>query len=118
QEILLALSVAGDAALSYTINISLVVAALLAIVVLSYSQTVFAYPRGGGSYIVSKDNLGVRWGLIAAAAILIDYVLTVATSIASGVQNLVPMVRHHGEELLRGHEVLVCFIFILLLVLD
>ena len=62
---------------------------LLVIVVTSYWQTVFAYPSGGGSYIVTKDNLGTLPGLVAAAALLIDYVLTVAVSIASGVQNLV-----------------------------
>src|SRR5205823_5826897 len=61
---------------------------LLAIVVVSYWQTIFAYPSGGGSYIVSKDNLGTLPGLVAAAALLIDYVLTVSVSIASGVQNL------------------------------
>src|SRR5436190_839544 len=61
---------------------------LCAIVVTSYWQTIFAYPSGGGSYIVSKDNLGVNAGLIAGAALLIDYVLTVSVSIASGVQNL------------------------------
>src|SRR5947209_11785946 len=75
QEILLALSVAGTAALAWTVHISVAVAVLLALVVLSYSQTVYAYPRGGGSFIVAKDNIGTGLGLIAAAAILIDYVL-------------------------------------------
>ena len=64
------------------------IVALLVIVVISYWQTIFGYPSGGGSYIVSKDNLGALPGLIAAAALLIDYVLTVSVSIASGVQNL------------------------------
>jgi amino acid transporter len=73
----------------YTLTITGLIALLLIIVVASYWQTVFAYPRGGGSYIVTKDNLGTLPGLIAASALLIDYVLTVAVSIASGVQNLV-----------------------------
>lgn len=114
QEILLALSIAGTAALAYTQDIAYAIAILLAIVALSYSQTVFAYPRGGGSYIVAKDNLNVPLGLIAAASILIDYVLTVATSIASGVQNLVSIPAIHG---LRGHVVMICVAFVLLLML-
>src|SRR5947207_5125200 len=70
QEILLALSVAGAAALAFTIHISIAIAVLLTIVAISYTQTVFAYPSGGGSYIVAKDNLGVKFGLIGAAALL------------------------------------------------
>jgi amino acid transporter len=72
----------------YILFISLCIVALLAIVVTSYWQTVFGYPNGGGSYVVSKRNLGTLPGLIAAAALLIDYTLTVSVSIASGVQNL------------------------------
>ncbi len=72
----------------YTMLLTGLIVALLAIVVFSYWQTIHGYPNGGGSYIVSKDNLGTYPGLIAAAALLIDYVLTVAVSIASGVQNL------------------------------
>src|SRR6185503_14273423 len=63
-------------------------ATLLAIVVFSYRQTIHAYPSGGGAYIVSKDNLGVNPALVAAAALLIDYTLTVAVSIAAGVAAL------------------------------
>jgi amino acid transporter len=114
QEILLALSVAGAAALAFTIHISVAIAVLLTIVAISYTQTVFAYPSGGGSYIVAKDNLGVKFGLIGAAALLIDYILTVATSIASGVQNLVSM---PGLQHLKGHEVLLCVAAILILAL-
>src|SRR5205807_6238926 len=76
---------AGTAALSYSLPIGIGIAALIAIVVASYRQTILAYPRGGGAYIVSKDNLGVVPGLISAAALLIDYVLTVAVSVAAGV---------------------------------
>src|SRR5881409_3024085 len=82
EEILLVLVLAGTAALSYSIPIS------IAIVVSSYRQTIRAYPQGGGAYIVSKDNLGVPAGLVAGAALLIDYVLTVAVSVAAGVAAL------------------------------
>ncbi|GCE02801.1 APC family permease [Dictyobacter aurantiacus] len=79
---------AGLTSLHLILPISIAIIVLLAIVALSYSQTIPAYPNGGGSYIVAKDNLGVQAGLIAAASLLIDYVLTVSVSVASGVQNL------------------------------
>ncbi|MGH2510578.1 MAG: APC family permease, partial [Ktedonobacteraceae bacterium] len=85
---LLILVGAGTVALSSLVPISLAIIALLAIVALSYSQTIPAYPGGGGSYIVAKDNLGNLAGLIAAASLLIDYILTVSVSVTSGVQNL------------------------------
>jgi amino acid transporter len=85
EEILLVLVLAGAAALSFSLPIGIGIAALIAIVVASYRQTILAYPRGGGAYIVTKDNLGVVPGLTAAAALLIDYVLTVAVSVAAGV---------------------------------
>jgi amino acid transporter len=85
EEILLVLILAGTAALSYSLPIGVAIALLIAIVISSYRQTILAYPQGGGAYIVSKDNLGVMSGLIAAAALLIDYVLTVAVSVAAGV---------------------------------
>ena len=88
EEILLVLVLAGTAALSYSIPISVAIAVLIAIVVSSYRQTIRAYPQGGGAYIVSKDNLGVPAGLVAGAALLIDYVLTVAVSVAAGVAAL------------------------------
>ena len=69
-------------------RISVVVVALLVIVTFSYRQTIRAYPNGGGSYIVAHANLGVLAGLIAAASLLTDYVLTVAVSVSSGVQAL------------------------------
>ena len=76
---------AGQGALGYLIPISLVVVVLLAIVVFSYRQTIFAYPDGGGSYIVSRENLGETPALVAGASLLIDYVLTVAVSVSAGV---------------------------------
>jgi amino acid transporter len=85
EEILLVLILAGSAALSYSLPIAFVIAALIVIVVSSYRETIRAYPGGGGAYIVSKENLGVYAGLVAGAALLIDYVLTVAVSVAAGV---------------------------------
>src|SRR5262245_16804708 len=84
EEILLVLSIAGAAALGYSTPISIVIVGLLAVVIVSYRQTIHAYPDGGGSYIVARENLGPLWGLIAAAALLLDYILTVAVSTAAG----------------------------------
>ena len=85
EEILLVLVLAGTAALSVSVPIAVVIAGLLAIVGVSYYQTIHGYPSGGGAYIVARENLGVWPGLTAAAALLIDYVLTVAVSICAGV---------------------------------
>src|SRR5216110_1685479 len=84
EEILLVLILAGTAALSYSLPIGVAIAALIAIVVSSYRQTILAYPQGGGAYIVSKDNLGT-YPALAGGALLIDYVLTVAVSVAAGI---------------------------------
>jgi len=88
EEILLVLILAGSAALSYSLPIALGIASLLAIVIVSYRQTVYAYPQGGGAYLVAKDNLGLPPALTAAAALLIDYVLTVSVSAAAGIHAL------------------------------
>jgi amino acid transporter len=85
EEILLILMLTGTAALHFSVPISLAITALLAIVVISYQQTIHAYPSGGGSYIVARENLGAVPGLVAAAALLVDYVLTVSVSVAAGV---------------------------------
>src|SRR5207245_5592973 len=85
EEILRVLILTGAAALTLSAPIAIVIATILAIVVFSYRQTIHAYPTGGGAYIVAKDNLGEMPALIAAASLLIDYVLTVAVSIAAGV---------------------------------
>jgi amino acid transporter len=85
EEVLRVLILVGVSALSFSSPIAFVIATILAIVVFSYRQTINAYPSGGGAYIVAKENLGETAGLIAAAALLIDYVLTVAVSIAAGV---------------------------------
>jgi amino acid transporter len=85
EEILLVLVLAGSVALGYSIPIGIAIVILIAVVVSSYRQTILAYPQGGGAYIVTKDNLGTLPGLVAAGALLIDYVLTVAVSVAAGV---------------------------------
>jgi amino acid transporter len=85
EEILLILVLAGTAALHLSMAISIAITALLAIVAISYQQTIHAYPSGGGSYIVARANLGSVAGLVAAAALLVDYVLTVSVSVAAGV---------------------------------
>jgi amino acid transporter len=83
--ILATLVIAGVGAFVYAVPISLIIAALLAIVAFSYRQTIHAYPTGGGAYIVAKENIGATSGLIAAASLLVDYTLTVAVSISAGV---------------------------------
>src|SRR5947207_2967369 len=97
EQTLIVLAVLGTAALSYVVPLSAVIVGLLVLVALSYRQTIFAYPGGGGSYTVAKDNLGTMPGLVAAAALLTDYILTVSVSISSGIAaitsaypNLVP----------------------------
>jgi amino acid transporter len=82
---LVILALAGTAAFGYAFPISVAIVALLAIVTLSYEQTIHAYPGGGGAYIVARDNLGELPAQTAGAALLTDYVLTVAVSVSSGV---------------------------------
>jgi amino acid transporter len=88
EEIMKVLVLVGVGVLYLTLPISGVIVLLLAIVVISYQQTIRAYPSGGGSYIVASDNLGMLAGLTAAGALLVDYVLTVSVSIASGVAQI------------------------------
>jgi amino acid transporter len=98
----------------YTMTISCLILFLLVVVAASYWQTIYAYPNGGGSYIVSRKNLGTTAGLVAAGALLIDYVLTVSVSVAAGLQNVqdVPLLAplHIGQ-----HQVLYCVGAIVLL---
>jgi amino acid transporter len=89
QEILLILVLAGTATIQYSLPIAGAICALLAIVVISYSQLIRAYPAGGGAYTVALENLGAIFGLIAASALLIDYTLTAAVSIAACVEAIV-----------------------------
>jgi amino acid transporter len=88
QEILVILAAAGTMALAYAFPISIAIVALLVIVTISYEQTIHAYPSGGGAYIVARDNLGDLPAQIAGAALLTDYILTVAVSISSGVAQM------------------------------
>ncbi|ULA66545.1 MAG: Potassium transporter KimA [Nitrospira sp.] len=88
EEILLVLTLAGTAMVGYSIPLSLSIIGLLVILTMSYRQIIFEYPEGGGAYIVGKSNLGEWPGLVAAAALMIDYVLTVAVSVAAGIAAL------------------------------
>jgi amino acid transporter len=107
EEILLVLILAGGAALSYSLPVALGIATLLAVVVVSYRQTVAAYPQGGGAYLVAKDNLGIFPALTAAAALLTDYVLTVSVSVAAGIAALTS-----AFPALHSHRVTLCVLAI------
>lgn len=89
QEIMVILAVAGTMAFGYVFPISIAIVVLMAIVTFSYEQTIHAYPGGGGAYIVARDNLGETPAQIAGAALLTDYILTVAVSISAGVAQIV-----------------------------
>jgi amino acid transporter len=91
EAILITLIAAGSQHLWLTMFICLAIVGLLGVVALSYRQTIPAYPNGGGSYIVAKENLGTLPGLIAAASLMIDYILTVSVSISAGTQALVTL---------------------------
>ncbi len=112
EEILLALVIAGAAGLQYSLAVSLAIATLFAMVVVSYRQTVEAYPSGGGAYIVAHDNLGVLPGLCAAGALLTDYVLTVAVSVSAGIAAIISAV-----PALEPNRVLLCVAAILIITL-
>ncbi|HMQ31621.1 MAG TPA: amino acid permease [Chloroflexaceae bacterium] len=112
EAILAVLILAGSAALGLSLPIGAGIAALLVIVGFSYRQTIRAYPRGGGGYIVSRENLGDLPGLIAAGALLIDYVLTVAVSISAGIAAITSLAGTwgHPELKLYAVEIALCFI--------
>lgn len=100
EEILLVLVLAGTAATAWSPALSLTIVMLVAILTASYCQIILAYPEGGGAYVVASGNLGIWPGLVAAAALLVDYVLTVAVSIAAGVAALTsaaPWLSSHRE---------------------
>src|ERR1700733_3816071 len=88
EAIILVLAVAGAGALHLVLPITIAIVALLAILVFSYRQVIVAYPGGGGAYAVSRANLGAGTSLVAAASLVVDYTLTVAVSIAAGVEAL------------------------------
>ena len=113
EEILRVLApAAGAAATGYLVPISLVVLVLLAVVASSYRQTIEAHPDGGGSYIVSRENLGVGPSLVAGASLLVDYTLTVAVSVAAGVAAITSAVAP-----LRPHRVGLVLSFVGLIML-
>ena len=119
EQILLVLAAAYVAtqgqAFSKVIPISIAIAALLVIVAISYRQTIFAYPSGGGAYIVAKENLGTLPGLIAGASLLVDYVLTVSVSVAAGVEAITSAMIGTRLAWLDDHRVVICLIFIALI---
>jgi len=112
QEIYLGLLVAGSAGLSLAWPIGIAITGLLIIVALSYYQTIYGYPSGGGSYVVARENLGPVFGLIAASALLIDYLLTAAVSLTAGVEAIASAIPS-----LWGHRVLVALILLGLITL-
>ncbi|MBI2845148.1 MAG: APC family permease [Chloroflexi bacterium] len=112
EEILLVLVLAGSGALGLSLPIALTISLVLAMVAFSYRQTVQVYTKGGGSYTVAKENLGTLPGLVAAAALLIDYVLTVAVSVAAGTAALTSALPQLYEQ-----RILLSLLFILLITL-
>jgi amino acid transporter len=112
DQILLTLAILGTASLAYVVPISGVIVSLLVLVALSYRQTVFAYPQGGGSYTVAKDNLGQMAGLVAGASLLTDYILTVAVSVSGGVAQIAS-----AYPALKPHTVAICVAVIAVLAL-
>ncbi len=117
EEILFVTALGGSSlaiGLSRLVPIAVVVAALLAIVIVSYRQVIFAYPDGGGAYVVSRENIGELASLVAGASLMVDYVLTVAVSISAGVAAIVSI---PAFESLRDQRVAVGVVLILAITL-
>jgi len=112
QEMLMILAAAGIGAFGITIPLALAICGLLIILTLSYEQTIHAYPGGGGAYIVARDNLGELPAQTAAAALLTDYILTVAVSISSGVAQLAS-----AFPILFPHRVIIAILLVLFVML-
>jgi amino acid transporter len=110
DEILLTLSIAGTSAYAWSWKIGIAVAIVMLTVIASYRQNVHAYPSGGGDYEVATTNLGSTFGLVVGSALLVDYVLTVAVSVSSGVQNAASAI-----DALSGHEALVATLLVFFL---
>ena len=117
EAILVVLLAAGSGALPLSIPISVGIAMLLLIVGFSYRQTIFAYPNGGGAYVVAHENLGQMPGLIAAGSLLIDYVLTVSVSISAGVAALTSLAITWGFPQIANYRIDLALVFILLVTL-
>jgi len=112
---LIILMAAGNGALHISFYEAIAITLLLSMVAFSYRQTVYAYPHGGGSYNVSRQNLGVMPGLVAAAALMIDYVLTVSVSIAAGAAAVTSALSASGHSVSPYLNVLLSLIFIALM---
>jgi len=112
EEVLIPLSLFAVTAMSWSLPMAVLVALLLFIITLSYQQTISAYPHGGGAYTVSKENLGETAGLVAGAALLIDYILTVSVSISAGVANI-----GSAFPIVSEHLVISCVLVILFMML-
>ena len=117
EAILLVLLAAGSVAIAYLPFIVIGITVLLGILVLSYRQTIHAYPSGGGAYIVAKDNLGTKTGLVAAASLLVDYILTVAVSVSAGVAAITSAAQGTRLAFLHEHRVLMCIFFVVFIAL-
>lgn len=117
EAILTVLILGGAIALGFSLPIGFTVAFLLVMVGLSYRQTIRAYPQGGGAYIVSRENLGELPGLVAAGALMIDYVLTVAVSISAGVAAITSLVSSWGYPEVRSFTVPLALVFIAIVTL-
>lgn len=110
EQILLVLVTVSTLAFWYSLPIAAGVLFLLIALILSYRQIIFAYPHGGGAYVVSKENLGINYGLIAGGSLLVDYILTVAVSVSAGTDALTS-----AFPSLHSHNVLIASIFVVLL---
>src|SRR6266481_6781334 len=117
EAILLVLLAAGTAAIAYLPFVVIGITLLLGILVLSYRQTIHAYPSGGGAYIVAKDNLGTQTGLVAAASLLVDYILTVAVSVSAGVAAITSAAQGTRFWFLHEHRVAMCIFFVVFIAL-
>ncbi|WP_155613445.1 APC family permease [Paenibacillus woosongensis] len=112
EQILLVLVTVSTAAFWYSIPIGVGVLVLLTALILSYRQIIFAYPHGGGAYVVSKQNLGIFPGLIAGGSLLVDYILTVAVSVSAGTDAITSALPS-----LHEHKVIIAVVFVILLTL-
>jgi amino acid transporter len=117
EAILLVLLAAGSIAIGYLVPIVIGITILLAILTLSYRQTIHAYPSGGGAYIVAKDNLGTQPGLVAGASLLVDYILTVAVSVSAGVAAITSATQGTRLDFLHEHRVALCIVIVIFIAL-
>lgn len=112
EQILIVLVTLGAAALWYSLPIAVGILILLIALILSYRQIIYAYPRGGGAYMVSRENLGADFGLIAGGSLLVDYILTVAVSVSAGADAITS-----AFPILHDHKVAIAIAFVLLITL-